>query len=56
MGSINLQKVKNIHRLKDGKATGEDDICADMLKEEEQETPRFLKHSLQEICDKEEIP
>ena len=36
IGSINLQKAKNVHRLKNRKPSGEDGICADMVKEEEQ--------------------
>lgn len=57
LGPISLQEVKDaICKLKNGKAPGEDGVCAEMLKAEEQDTPRLLQSILQDIWDNEEIP
>ena len=57
MGPITLNEVTSaIRRLKNGKAPGEDGVCAEMLKAEEQVTPQILQRILQDIWDKEDIP
>ena len=57
MGAIQLQEVRDaIHKLKNGKAPGQDGVCAEMLKAEEQVTPRILQRILQDVWDTEEIP
>ena len=56
LGPITIQEVKEaIKKLKNGKAPGDDNVHADMLKTE-QETPQLLQRIPKGIWDKEVIP
>ncbi|KAK3545686.1 hypothetical protein QTP70_010891 [Hemibagrus guttatus] len=57
MGDIRVEEVKAaIHKMKNGKAPGEDGVCPEMLKAEEEETPLVLQCVLQDIWEKERCP
>jgi hypothetical protein len=57
MGDIRVKEVKSaIHKRKNGKAPGEDGVCPEMLKADEEETPHILQRILQDIWDKERCP
>ncbi|KAK3517624.1 hypothetical protein QTP70_013436 [Hemibagrus guttatus] len=57
MGDIRVEEVKAaIHKMKNGKAPGEDGMCPEMLKAEEEETPLVLQCVLQDIWEKERCP
>ena len=50
MGDIRVEKVKAATRkLKNGKVPGEDGVCPDMLKAEEEATPLVLQCVLKDI-------
>ena len=57
MGAITLGEVKEaIRKLKNGKAPGEDGVCPEMLKAEDQVTPGILQNILQDIWENGAIP
>ena len=57
LGDITIQEVKDaIRKLKNGKAPGDDGVCAEMLKAEEQATPQILHQLIQDIWNSENIP
>ena len=45
-----------INKLKNGRAPGNNNVYAEMLKEEEQELTKSLQHILQDVLDNEVIP
>ena len=54
MGTIAVGKVKEaICKLKNGKALGEDGVCPEMLKSEDQETPCILQSILHDMWENE---
>ena len=59
---INLDQITEaevreaIKAQKNGKAPGSDSVCAEMLKADEQETPRILRQIFQRIWDEEDTP
>ena len=59
---INLDQITEaevreaIKAQKNGKAPGSDSVCAEMLKADEQETPRILCQIFQRIWDEEDTP
>jgi endonuclease/exonuclease/phosphatase family metal-dependent hydrolase len=57
LGDITVDEVKQaIHKLKNGKAPGEDGVCPEMLKVEDTVTPQLLCQIFQKIWDSEEAP
>ena len=57
LGDISVEEVKAaIKKMKSGKAPGQDGICPEMLKAEEEVTPIVLQQILQDIWEKETCP
>ena len=57
MGAITVGEVKEaIRKLKNGKAPGEDGVCPEMLRAEDQETTSILQSILQDIWENETPP
>jgi len=57
LGPITLGEVTSaIQKLKNGKAPGEDGVCAEMLSSETVATPLLLQRILQDIWETEDIP
>ena len=57
LGNITVTEVNEaIHKLKNGKAPGDDGVCPEMLKAEDTMTPQLLCQILQKIWDSEEAP
>ena len=57
LGEITVEEVKNaINKQKNGKAPGDDGVCAEMIKAEDQVTPQILCKIFQDIWDTENIP
>ena len=57
LGNITVTEVNEaIHKLKNGKAPGDDGVCPEMLKAEDTVTPQLLCQILQKIWDSEEAP
>ena len=57
MGAITVGEVKEaIRKLKNEKPPGEDGVCPEMLKAEDQETPCILQSILQDIWENETPP
>ena len=56
LGPITVQEVQDANKkLKNGRAPGDNNVHAKMLKAEEQKTPQFLQHILQDVWDNEVI-
>ena len=57
LGPITVMEVKDaINKLKNGRAPGNNNVYAGMLKEEEQELTKCLQHILHDVLDNEVIP
>ncbi|XP_052261550.1 uncharacterized protein LOC127865671 [Dreissena polymorpha] len=57
LGNITVTEVNEaIHKLKNGKASGDDGVCPEMLKAADTVTPQLLCQILQKIWESEEAP